>query len=89
MYHDGTIRWGKPSPKKKKKESIPKKDVKEAARVPSAKRALGTWRVWGCGGGREPSLQRIVPGGTSSGSPWVYGHELNTAVFRDRPSDHV
>ena len=29
----------------KKRKPSPKKDVKEAAGVPSAKRALGTWRV--------------------------------------------
>ena len=29
----------------KKRKQSPKKDVKEAAGVPSAKRALGTWRV--------------------------------------------
>ena len=29
----------------KKRKPSPKKDVKEAAGVPSAKRALGTWRL--------------------------------------------
>ena len=31
--------------RRKKRKPNPKKDVKEAAGVPSAKRALGTWRV--------------------------------------------
>ena len=31
--------------RRKKKKPSPKKDEKEAAGVPSAKRALGTWRV--------------------------------------------
>ena len=31
--------------RRKKRKPNPKKDVKDAAGVPSAKRALGTWRV--------------------------------------------
>ena len=41
-------------------DTNPKKDVKEAVRAPSTKRALGTWRVWGCGGTRQLPLPRAL-----------------------------
>ena len=40
--------------RRKKRKPSPKKDVKEVAGVPSAKRALGTWRLRGCGVNDRP-----------------------------------
>ena len=39
-------------------DTNPKKDVKEAVRAPSTKRALGTWRVLGCGGDTAAPLAK-------------------------------
>ena len=46
--------------RRKNRKPNPKKNVKEAVRSPSAKRALGTWRVSGCGGRRQLPPPRVL-----------------------------